>query len=327
MQLSVNVDLATYYALIEDELARVKKYINEQFITSNISIIKLMEYLKLRQGKMLRPSLLLLSGKACGNLDQLHIQLAAIVEMIHTATLFHDDVLDEAEKRRGMSTVNNLRGNEFAVLLGDFLLSKISGMLAQLGNSEIEELVARTTLRICEGELRQNVERKNWALSESEYISIIADKTASLFKFCCYIGGFVAGANEEELIALSDFGLNVGIAFQIIDDISDITADENQVGKTLGSDFNEGKPTLPIIHLFGVLSKNNKSLLIKRLNNGLCNATDISSMLENNGSLLYAQKQVEQYYTTAVKSLENLEETNAKNSLIQIAEFMIDRTV
>ncbi len=189
------------------------------------------------------------------------IRIAAIVELIHNATLLHDDVIDGGQKRRGLPTVNSLWGNESAVLLGDFLLGKAFRICADLG-PEITNIIAGTAVRVCEGELRQVTERQNWQLSESEYIDIITEKSAALFSSCCLLGGLLAGAGETQARSLACFGLNAGIAFQITDDLLDIIGDESKTGKTLGSDIDKNKLTLAVIHLLRALDEREKSAVI-----------------------------------------------------------------
>ena len=189
------------------------------------------------------------------------IRIAAIVELIHNATLLHDDVIDGGQKRRGLPTVNSLCGNESAVLLGDFLLSRVFKMCAEL-KPEIINIIAGTVVRVCEGELRQMAQRQNWQLSESEYIDIITEKSAALFSSCCLLGGLLAGASETQVRSLACFGLNAGIAFQITDDLLDIIGDESKTGKTLGSDVDKNKLTLAVIHLLRTVDEREKSAVI-----------------------------------------------------------------
>jgi len=187
------------FNLIESRLQEVKKFISEQLATSIKTEVvnQLLEYLNTSSGKMIRPGLVLLAGSAVGEITYEHIRIAAIFEMIHNATLLHDDVIDNGQRRRGRPTVNSLWGNESAVLLGDFLLSRVLNMYTRL-EPQIAEEIAATVDRVCQGELTQVSERKNWQLSEPEYVDIITAKSASLFSSCCYLGGFLSKGAERK---------------------------------------------------------------------------------------------------------------------------------
>lgn len=240
------------FRLIDDELGQVKELINEQLAGCSEPVSRLLGTFSSCSGKMLRPGLVLLSYRvmrdgSCVKRNKQYdtrnthdelIRIAAVIEMIHNAALLHDDVIDEGQKRRGLPTVNSLWGNESAVLLGDFLLSRVFKMCAEL-KPQFQKVIAATVVRTCEGELSQIIQRRNWQLSESEYIEIITEKSAALFSSCCHLGGLLAGASETQIRSLTCFGLNTGIAFQITDDLVDIIGDESKTGKTLGSDVDK----------------------------------------------------------------------------------------
>src|SRR4051794_14937108 len=191
------------------------------------------------RGKMLRPCLVLLAGRACGGdgLNDAHVTIATVVEMVHMATLVHDDVLDEAELRRKGATINHLRGNEAAVLLGDYLISHSYHLCSSLRSQFASRTIARTTNQVCEGELLQIDNRNNLELTEETYLQIITLKTAVLCATCCVLGATFAGGTKEQIAALETYGRTLGIAFQIQDDILDIVGDAGTVGKTLGIDL------------------------------------------------------------------------------------------
>jgi octaprenyl-diphosphate synthase len=316
------------FSLINDELDRVKESIGQQLAPArgDDSISRLVVHLNTCGGKMIRPALMLLSGKAVGKVTDEHIRVAAILEMIHNATLLHDDVIDEGQKRRGSPTVNSLWGNEAAVLLGDFLLSKVFKMCADL-RPQVSKIIADTTARICEGELRQIVQRQNGQLSESEYIDIITDKSAALFSSCCYLGGFLAGASEIQTRSLSGFGLNTGVAFQIADDLLDMIGDEGKMGKTLGSDVDKNKLTLAVIHLLGEVDEREKDNVRSKLNAWGENKELLAEMLRSYGSLEYAHSRVQEFVAKAIGSLADLKESDAKDALIETAGFIADRAI
>jgi octaprenyl-diphosphate synthase len=314
------------FKLIDDDIARVKELIDKQLSDCDGAVRRLLESFSICDGKMLRPGLVLLAGAACGKIADEHIQIAAIAEIIHNATLLHDDVIDEGQKRRGAPTINSLWGNESAVLLGDFLLSQVFRMCVAL-EPEIIKTVAATTVRVCEGELRQVIQRQNWQLSESQYIDIITEKSAALFSGCCYLGAFLAEASETEVELLACFGHNVGVAFQITDDLLDIIADETTTGKTVGRDADKNKLTLAVIHLLRTVGEREKSAVIKKLNVAGENKEALVEMLRSHGSLEYAYSRAQEFSARAVEALAGLKESDAKDALIETAGFVGRRAI
>ncbi|MBW8040520.1 MAG: polyprenyl synthetase family protein [Planctomycetes bacterium] len=361
------------FKLIDDELGQVKKLIEERLAEASEPVSRLLRNVSVCSGKMIRPGLVLLSyhavregscpkgltAKRAGNTEKspglrkpatsggsavsenhrnTHydaICVAAIVELIHNATLLHDDVIDGGQKRRGLPTVNTLRGNESAVLLGDFLLSKAFKICAELG-PEITNIVAGTAVRVCEGELRQVTERQNWQLSESEYIDIITEKSAALFSSCCLVGGLLAGASETQILPLADFGLKAGIAFQITDDLLDIIGDESKTGKTLGRDIDKNKLTLAVIHLLRAVEKTEQSAVINSYlvnpeahleGEARCQRESLVEMLGRLGSLEYAHRRAQEFVTKARDALTELREGQAKDALIETAKFFGERAI
>jgi octaprenyl-diphosphate synthase len=328
------------FRLINDELGQVKELINEQLACcpDETGVRRLVEYQNSCGGKMLRPGLVLLCGRAVGTITDKHIRIAGIVEMIHNATLLHDDVIDGGQRRRGQATVNSMWGNESAVLLGDFLLSKVFRMCADL-EPEVVKIIAAAAARTCEGELMQIAQREKWQLKEGEYIAIITEKSAALLSSCCQLGGLLAGAGEVEVRLLSDFGLNLGIAFQINDDLLDIIGDEVTTGKTLGSDVDKNKLTLAVIHLLSVMEEERKGSVINSLrvkcgsygvkggaqqyiSDGQYDKAGFVEMLRFYGSLEYAYSRAEEFVSKAIASLTGLGENGAKEALIETARFI-----
>ena len=318
-------DIAAF-SIISKELSRVKQLIEDQFscFASQPELHRFLESFNSTGGKMLRPGLLLLSGDSVGKLTNRHIQVGAIIEMIHNATLLHDDVIDNGLQRRGGATVNSFYGNESAVLLGDFLLSKVFRMCVDL-QPEVIEIIASAAVQTCEGELRQTIRKREWQLSEAEYIEIIADKSASLFSGSCELGGLLSGANESEIGLLREFGLNFGIGFQITDDLLDIVGDESKTGKSLGSDVDKDKMTLAVIHLLRTVDKNERDVIKDRLNNSGQNKEILLSMLNRLGSLDYARNQVMEFIDKARRSLSGLKQSEAKTALLGVSEFIADK--
>jgi len=326
MQIPANIDTSGIFKCIDKDLSRVKKLLAKQINScpDKVGVNELLQYTGSYHGKMLRPALVLLSGAACGKLSDSHIDVAAVIELIHNATLLHDDVIDEGKTRRGAPTINAIWGNESAVLLGDFLLSRVFGMCAQLP-SEVVQVISAGTSRVCEGELRQIIQKRNWKLNEIEYIDIITDKSASLFSMACKLGAMLSDADKKKNNSLTNYGLNLGIAFQITDDLLDITGSESEAGKTLGSDAEARKPTLPVIHLLKALNDDESNKLVERLNNPLKNKLNILQMLEKNGSLEYTRDKAKKFTSKATDSLKHFEEGKFKQALIKTAEFVLAR--
>lgn len=317
-------DAAILFSTIEQELSQVRTFMVQEAAASIEPVNTLVEHVTAKSGKMLRSGLLLLSGKACGGTRQEHIEVGAIVELVHTATLLHDDVLDGAASRRGADTANSLWGNECAVLLGDYLLGKAFVIGSRLSEPRIGKVLSETAVQICRGELRQNLERGNWDLSREEYYEIIRDKTAALFGSCCYLGGLVSGAEENQLERLGDFGLNLGMAFQLTDDLMDIMSNEGKTGKTGGKDFLQGKPTLPVIHCLSVVEKKDRADLIEKIS-GQNGRKSLSGILEDSGSIDYTRAQARLFADKAVLCLEIFKEDEVKKTLIETARFSASR--
>ncbi len=315
------------FSIIEEYLLNVQKVISEQLCghPQTAGIERLIVHIRSQSGKMLRPGLVLLSGLCGGKIVEEHIKVAAVFEIIHEATLLHDDVIDEAEKRRGQQALNRLYGNESAVLLGDFLLSKVFSMSARL-HSDVAGAIAAAAGRTCQGELNQNLQKQNWRLTQEQYIEIIADKSAEIFRSCCRIGAKLGGADADTTQKLGDYGLNLGIAFQIADDVLDIVGDEEKAGKTLGTDFVETKPTLPLIHLLGGVDDSRRKEIISLAGSSKPKAKDeLAEILTDNGSVDYSRACVRQYVNRAIESLGALPDCAAKTALVDTAQFVVAR--
>lgn len=312
---------------IDSELSQVHDLIRRSLTGHAVGELSpLLDHLVARSGKMLRPGMVLLAGKCFGPLTDQHIRVAAIVEMIHDATLLHDDVIDEGHKRRGVPTVNCLWGNESAVLLGDLVLSQVFRMAADL-EAPSARIVGQTAVRVCEGELRQVIQRSNWRLSEAEYIDIITDKSAVFFSGCCRLGALLAQADEDQIEALARFGLQAGIAFQITDDLLDIAGDEGLTGKAIQNDLAKDKLTLAVIHLLRTAEPSHEADVYAMLESPDESKHELAEMLVQHGSLRYAQKQAENYVAKATEALAGLPPGEAKDALIETARFMANRVV
>jgi octaprenyl-diphosphate synthase len=312
---------------IDASLRRVRDLIHRSLEARSAQrdLASFVGHLRACGGKMLRPGMVLLAGECFGPLTQEHTQVSAMVEMIHHATLLHDDVIDDGCKRRGVPTVNFVWGNECAVLLGDFILSQVFRMAADL-DPAVARVLAQTAMRVCEGELRQTVQKRNWQLSEAEYIEIITEKSASFFGGCCRLGAMLSHADENQIESLARFGLLAGVAFQITDDLLDIAGDENRTGKTVQSDLAKDKPTLAVIHLLATIDAARQVDVCAILESSGQSQSELVDMLERHGSLRYARERAAHYVAKATHELQNVPSSQAKEALIETAHFMANRT-
>jgi octaprenyl-diphosphate synthase len=322
--------LASLTDCIRPQLLAVEKLFHEELSSDLACVNTLIKHVSRFRGKMLRPCLVLLSGKASGggggDLVDAHIAIATVVEMVHMATLVHDDVLDEAELRRKGATINHLRGNEAAVMLGDYLISHSYHLCSSLDSQLASRLIARTTNQVCEGELLQIANRNNVDLSEETYLEIITRKTASLCAMCCLLGAEFAGANKATVSQMELFGLSLGIAFQIQDDILDIAGDTDTVGKTLGIDVEKGKMTLPMIHFLRTAPAEHRQLLRSLLSSNDADKSErIRNLIMPSGSMQYARDTARDYATRAREALTALPDTDARRVLETMAEFVVTR--
>ena len=344
------------FRLIDTELRQVKNLIDKQLAEVPEPVGRLLRNINICSSEKIGPGLVLLSYRAVreNRRDKQYdaVRVAAIVELIRNGTLLHDDVIDAGRKRREQPTVSSLCDNETAVLLGDFLLGKAFRICSDL-DPEISNIIARTANRICEGRLRQITERGNWQLSESDYIDIITEKSASLFSSCCLLGGLLGGASETQIQSLAYFGLNTGIAIQITDDLRDMVGDGSKTGTTLGGDVDHNKLNLAVLHLLRTVDKRERNELINSYlanpvgnsitrNNGKqkgginsevnrgalfdrdagCEKDGLSERLRRMGSLEYAHNQAQEFVTQALNSLADLKAGPAKNALIETAKLI-----
>jgi len=316
------------FRLIDAQLRQVSELIRESLTARNPAgeLAPLLDHFHSHSGKLLRPGLLLLAGACFGPPTQEHLRVSAMVEMIHHATLLHDDVIDDGRMRRGAPTINHLWGNESAVLLGDFVLSQVFRMAADL-NASAARIVAQTAMRVCEGELRQVGQRRNWHLGEAEYIDIITEKSASFFSGCCRLGALLSHAEDAHVESLARFGLFAGIAFQIADDLLDIAGDEVRMGKTGHSDVAKDKLTLAVIHLLRTADEPQRAHVRSMLESQKASRCELASMLRRAGSLQYAGERAQDYVTQAIQALAHLPPSDARDALVETARFMADRTV
>ncbi|MDD3586494.1 MAG: polyprenyl synthetase family protein [Thermoguttaceae bacterium] len=244
---SVPSGLTLPYQLIGPELEKVTQLLAERLRNAHPFIDEIVRYSFRLGGKRLRPMLVLLAGKACGAITPEHIAAGAALELVHTGTLVHDDILDGATFRRHLETIHLKWDPHAAVLVGDLLLTQAMDLMTQCDNMEAWRLMCQACQKTCQGELLQNADQGHFEMTRDEYISIIGGKTAALLQCACHLGALFAGASPELTAKFSQFGFNLGMAFQIVDDILDLVGEEKNMGKTLGTDILNGKPTLPLI--------------------------------------------------------------------------------
>jgi octaprenyl-diphosphate synthase len=327
----INPQLAAQkiFSLIKTEMALVEAEFERQ-ASSNIQVINYLgDYLRASGGKRVRPALLVLSNHATGGAasGENVIRLATVMEMLHTATLVHDDIIDNAETRRSRQSVNARFGNQASVLMGDWLYMSAFETSLQERSLEILDILTRLTRKMTEGELIQLTTLGKSGISEIEYFDILERKTAYLFSACCEIGAILAGAPNDWQIALRNFGMNLGTAFQLADDLLDFTAEEEVLGKASGADLLEGKLTLPLI-LLVKKEPEVKSDLEKIMRNGdyrhfsrrmLLEKLEAAAMLEETRQMAYT------YASRAIKNLELLPKTEYRSALEEIPNYMIER--
>ena len=323
------ISLADLTRSIAPQLQQVEARFTLELQSAVAPVSQLVKHVSRYRGKMLRPVLLLMSGKACApdsELTDAHITLATVVEMVHMATLVHDDVLDEAELRRKGATINHLRGNEAAVLLGDYLISHSYHLCSSLDSQFASRKIARTTNQVCEGELLQIDNRNNFDLDEATYLEIIERKTAALCATCCHLGAKFAGADDATIAAAERYGLSVGMAFQIQDDILDIAGDVSTVGKTLGIDVEKGKMTLPMIHFLQTAPAEHQALLRSLLSSRDADKIDrIRNLILPSHSIEFARGRARQLIDRAVGALCVLPDSEARSALETMAKFVVNR--
>lgn len=321
-----NLNLSNIQHPIQSELKQFDQVFKE-ILKSDVKLVDFAIKFILRQkGKKIRPLLVLLSASLCGEVNMRSYRGATLVELLHTATLVHDDVVDEAEKRRGFPSLNNIWGNKISVLMGDYLLSK--GLMIAVDGEDFDFLktVTDTVRRMAEGELLQIYKTKKLNLDEDTYYKIISDKTASLLSTCCKIGAESTTLSEEKIAALKNYGENLGIAFQIKDDVLDYTG-TSITGKPLGGDIKEKKLTLPLIHSLTNVDKSRASEIISKIrkNKNKDNVKEIIEFVKSNGSIEYSLNAAKNYSDKAKQNLEVFEDSLYKDSLLNLVDFVVDR--
>jgi len=312
--------------LVSADMEAVNRLIRERLASDVVLINQISEHIIAAGGKRLRPMLVLLAARALGYRGNDHLQMAAIIEFIHTSTLLHDDVVDESDLRRGRKTANALWGNAASVLVGDFLYSRSFQLMVELDRMPVMRILANTTNAIAEGEVLQLLHVHNPDTDEAAYLRVIERKTAVLFAAATRLGALLAGATEAQQAAMERFGLALGYAFQIADDVLDYTADASTLGKNLGDDLAEGKATLPLIHALGRVDAASRARMAKAIEQGDTDALpEIVSAIRASGSLDYSQHIARRYADEAIAALDALPESPQLAALRGLAVYSVER--
>jgi octaprenyl-diphosphate synthase len=320
------MSFVTMLAPVAEDLARVDALIGAR-LDSDVALVReVARYIVASGGKRLRPALLLLACRALGYEGEARFQLAAVVEFIHTATLLHDDVVDESHLRRGRSTANAAFGNAAAVLVGDFLYSRAFQMMVALDNMRVMQVLAEATNTIAGGEVLQLMGSHDPQVDEVRYLEVIRRKTAKLFEASARLGGVLAGSAPQIEAGLADYGMHVGTAFQLIDDVLDYSGEETTIGKSLGDDLAEGKPTLPLIYAMRCGSAEQAAIVRQAISAG--GREDFAVVLQAiraSGALDYARDVAQREAQAAARSIALLEGSVFKDSLLELASFSVTR--
>jgi octaprenyl-diphosphate synthase len=321
------IDFAEVRALVADEIIAVDRLIKTRLYSEVTLINQLSQYIIGSGGKRLRPVIALLCAKAVGYTGNRHIDVAVIVELIHTATLLHDDVVDSSKMRRGRETANLVWGSEASVLVGDFLYSRAFQMMVDLQNMRILEILADSTNTIAEGEVMQLVSCNDPNTTEKQYLNTIHNKTAKLFESAAELGVVISGGMPELETALARYGRHLGTAFQLVDDALDYSASPEQLGKNIGDDLAEGKPTLPLLYAMWKGNKQQTAIVREAIEHGgLERIDEISAAIESTGAITYTFALAEAEAAKAKQALSDLPQTPYSEGLHTLANFAVHRS-
>lgn len=310
------------------DLLKVETQIQKKIASEVLLINQVAQYILNSGGKRIRPLLMILSSKLCPSPSDRHITLAAVVEFIHTATLLHDDVIDQGNLRRGKKTVRRLWGNRTSILVGDYLYATAVAQGLSLGHQEVNFILQKACSQMIEGEMAQHAHNSNLEIMESDYLRIIQNKTASLMAASCHLGGIISGASDPQNESLRLFGLNLGMAFQVADDTLDYVAQKQRLGKTLGADLKEGKVTLPLLHLLRNCSAKEKKRVSRTFGANGSSGKPLDEVLElmhRYGSTPYAFSVAREYVEKAKGFLVPFKPSVHKTALYVVADYVVSR--
>jgi len=321
------VALENINALIAADMKSVDSVIRQRLHSDVVLVSQVAEYIINSGGKRLRPVLVLLAAGTLGYKGTHHHELAAVIEFIHTATLLHDDVVDESDLRRGRETANNLFGNAASILVGDFLYSRAFQMMVSVGDIRIMEVLADATNIIAEGEVLQLMNCHDADVDEGRYLQVIRYKTAKLFQAAARLGAILGGATPEEEEGLAAYGMHLGTAFQLVDDVLDYSADEAETGKHLGDDLAEGKPTLPLIYAMQHGTAEQAACVRQAIESGgRDDFPAVMAAIRATGALEHTLQQAKVESETAIRALDALPASQYKDSLVELSVFAVTRS-
>ncbi|MDF2867542.1 MAG: geranylgeranyl pyrophosphate synthase [Gammaproteobacteria bacterium] len=320
------MNIAEIRTLVQTDMQRVEDAIDMQLKTERDLIYQLSNHLISSGGKRIRPLLLVLCAQALNYQGNAHIELGAIIELIHTATLIHDDVVDDSKLRRGRKTTKEIWGNEASVLVGDFLYSRTFQMMVKLQNLGVMQVIADTTNVMASGEVLQLMNRNNPDITEQDYLDVIYYKTASLFEAAAKSSALISEQPETITTYMADYGKNLGIAFQLIDDVLDYSADPQELGKNIGDDLAEGKTTLPLLYALRHCSKEQQQTIRIAIKDGsLDSLPKIQQAIATTQAVAYTQQRANHHAQLACEALENIPSSIYRDALIALTEFAISR--
>ena len=318
--------LESIQALVRDDMQKVDRLIQEKLHSETGLIDQLGHYIVNSGGKRLRPALVLLSANCFAYRASLHIKLASVIEFIHTATLLHDDVVDASMLRRGKATANQRWGNEASVLVGDFLYSRAFQMMVEVGSMHVMEIMAEATNTIAEGEVQQLINRHDPETTERRYLQVIHNKTAKLFEASARVGAVIAGQDRQTEQAMSNYGRHLGIAYQLIDDALDYSAPSENLGKNIGDDLAEGKPTLPLLYALWHSSDEQAALIRSAIKQGSLECMDqICAAIAATGAIQHIRECARREAETAMQHLEGLPQSEYLDALFMLTRFATER--
>ena len=323
---TVRTSLDSIYAPIEKELKSFSECLKKELASEDKLISEIHGHILKMTGKFLRPALTIISSKIEGRSNPNAVSLAAAIELIHTATLVHDDIIDDSNLRRNMPSVHSKWGTELSIVSGDYLYAKAFLLLASLRDPWISQAFAACAHVICEGEMKQIERRKSFLMSEAEYLKIIHQKTAALFQAACMGGAYLAGTDKQTIENLGQYGFNLGMAFQIVDDCLDLTGETESLGKTAGLDIYKNDVTLPLLYLFHGLETNAREELMKEMqNDGMGLFEKIKNLTIETKSVKRAMDKAQDYIDKALENLKPLKDSDCKESLVLLANYCVDR--
>lgn len=321
------MDIQSIYSLIKDDMASVDTMIQARLQSEVVLINQLGHYIINSGGKRLRPALAILCARACGYQGEQHINLATIIEFIHTATLLHDDVVDNSDMRRGRETANNLWGNEASVLVGDFLYTRSFEMMVEMDSMRLMKILSHTTNIIAEGEVLQLLNCNDADTSEERYLEVIHHKTAKLFEAAGLLGAVITDSSPEVETAMANYAMHLGSAFQLVDDLLDYSESSESIGKNIGDDLAEGKPTLPLIYAMQKGTEQQAHVIRTAIEEGQRDKIDeIITIINQTGAIDYTSQAAKHEVENAKAALSIIADSTYKDALLALADFSIERT-